>query len=129
MFGGLDWLAEREASMAIQAESRADSAKTEPSFEPSLMSAPGIVAPEPAVDNASAVPFKPSPETQLAQATPAPEDRPADTVTKSELPPPTQAPQTAVVDSASQSPQAMVRLAATAPQLPAPSAAYIPGLL
>ena len=129
MFGGLDWLAEREASMAIQAESRADSAKTEPSFEPSLMSAPSIVAPEPAVDNASAVPFKPSPETQLAQATPAPEDRPADTVTKSELPPPTQAPQTAIVDSASQSPQAMVRLAATAPQLPAPSAAYIPGLV
>ena len=125
MFGGLDWLAEREASMAIQAESRADSGKT----EPSLMSALGIVAGEPAVNNASAVPFKPPPKTQLAQATPAPEDRPADMVANSEFPAPTQAPQTAIVDSATQSPQAMVPLAATAPQIPAPAAAPIPGLV
>ena len=122
-FGGLDCLAEQEASTPIQAKSRADAARTE---APS-MSAPSIAAPEPAVENASAVPFKPSPETLLAQA--APEDRPADTATRSDLPPPTQAPQTAIVDSASQSPQAMVRLAATAPQLPAPSAAHIPAVI
>ena len=91
-FGGLDCLAEQEASTPIQAKSRADAARTE---APS-MSAPSIAAPEPAVENASAVPFKPSPETQLAQA--APEDRPADTATRSDLPPPTQAPQTAIVD-------------------------------
>ena len=110
VLGGLDWLAERSASAPVTGL-QSDAAKAEPLSMP----APRAVAPEPAAEAAAA--FVLPPETSLAQATPAPEEPAESTVARSDLPPLTQAPETAIIDSASQSQQAMVRVAATAAQI------------
>jgi len=122
--GGLDWLAEREASMPIKPEPILDAAE----HKAPLMSAPSVATPEPALEAGSSG-FAQPPETSLAQATAMPEERAASAVTKSDLSPLTQAPETVVVDTPSPSRQEMVRLAATAPQIPAPSPAHIPALV
>ena len=138
MFGGLDWLAELKSSVpaelgtgAATTEASTLSAAAVPSpaatAEASTLSAPGV--PSPAAATAAAAAFTPPPEPSLAQATPAPDEQFATTVTKSDLPPLPQAPETAIVESASRSPQAMVRLAAATPQIPAPSLAHIPALV
>ena len=80
--GGLDWLAEREASMRINPEPIMDVAEhTAPP-----MSAPSVAPPDPALEPSSSG-FAQPPETSLAQATAIPEDRSASTITRSDLPP------------------------------------------
>ncbi len=125
MLGGLDLLAEREASVPVQAEFKSGAAKN----EASPLSVPSALAPQPAVATAPAASLTPPPETSLAQAAAAPDEHPASAVARIGLPPLPPAPQTAIIDSASQSPQAMVRLAATTPQIPAPTLAHIPALV
>ena len=119
---GLDRLAEQNASMIEKPEPLLDAANTEPSAAP----APGVAAP--AVEAAPA-PFTPPPETSLAQATMIPEASSASAVIQNDLMPLTDAPETAGVDASSRPRQDMVRLAAAAPQIPAPSLAHIPALV
>jgi len=122
--GAPDWLAGQEASMTMKPEAALDAANTGPSLTP----APGVAAPEPAVEAAPA-PFTPPPETSLAQATVIPEASSTSAVIRNDLPPLTEAPETAGADASSEPRQDMVRLAAAAPQIPAPSLAHIPALV
>ncbi len=120
----VDRLAEQEASIPMKPEPAWEAAKTEASAPP----APGVAALEPALETAPA-PFTPPPETSLAQATVIPESSSASAVVKDNLVPLTEAPEPAGADASSQSSQDMVRLAAAAPQIPAPSLAHIPALV
>ena len=124
--GGLDRLAERETPVPTQPNPIMDAAKVEVEAPPAA--APRLAAPEPAVEPV-VVGFAPPPETSLAQAMAAPEPPPVSATVKSDLPPVTQTPETVVVDAPPPARQEMVRLAATTPQIPAPSLAHIPGLV
>jgi penicillin-insensitive murein DD-endopeptidase len=124
LVGASDWLAEQEASMPMKPEAALDAAKTEASVAPS----PVATTSEPAVE-AAPEPFTPPPETSLAQATVAPQASSASAVLRNDLPPPAGAPKTAVPDTSPPLQQEMIRLAATAPQIPAPSLAHIPALV
>ncbi|MGA9266577.1 MAG: penicillin-insensitive murein endopeptidase [Rhodomicrobium sp.] len=124
LVGAPDWLAEQETSMPMKPEPALDAAKTEASAAPS----PAVTTPEPVVETAPA-PFTPSPEISLAQATVVPEASSASAVLKNDLPPPAEEPETAVPDTPPPPQQEMIRLAATAPQIPAPSLAHIPALV
>ena len=124
LIGAPDWLAEQEASMPMKPEPALDAAKTEASAAPS----PAVTTPEPVVETAP-VPFTPPPEISLAQATVVTEASSASAVLKNDLPPPAEAPETAVPDIPPPPQQEMIRLAATAPQIPAPSLAHIPALV
>ena len=117
----LDRLSEQNASMRIKPEPALDAATTDASVEP----AP---APELAVETAPA-PFTPPPETSLAQATVIPEATSASTVMQNNFSPLTEAPETVGADVSSEPRQDMIRLAATAPQIPVPSLAHIPALV
>ena len=124
LVGAPDWLAEQEASMPMKPEPALDAAKTEAPAAPS----PAVTTPEPVVETAPA-PFTPPPEISLAQATVVPEASSASAVLKNDLPPPAEEPETAVPDTPPPPQQEMIRLAATAPQIPAPSLAHIPALV
>jgi penicillin-insensitive murein endopeptidase len=120
LVGAPDWVAEQEASMPVKPEPAFNAAKTEASEVPS----PVVTTPEPASETASA-PFTPSPEISLAQASAAPQASSASAVLKDDLPPPAGA----VLDTSPPPQQEMIRLAATAPQIPAPSLAHIPAIV
>ncbi len=122
--GAPDWLAEQEASMAMKPEPALDAAKTEAPVAPS----PAVTTPEPVVETAPE-PFTLPPEISLAQATVAPEASSASAALKNDLPPSAEEPETAVPDTPPPPQQEMIRLAATAPQIPAPSLAHIPALV
>ena len=124
IFGGTDWLAEHEASIPVQPERKLAEVKA----EASLAAAPRIATPEPKVE-ARPASFTPTPETSLAQAIAVPEDHAASAVTRSDLPPVIEAPEAAAPDTLSPPRQEMIRFAATAPQIPAPTLAHIPALV
>ena len=124
--GGLDRLAERETPVPSQPNPIMDAAKVEVEAPPAA--APRLAAPEPAVEPV-VVGFAPPPETSLAQAMATPEPPPVSATVKSDPPPETHTPETVVVDAPPPARQEMVRLAATTPQIPAPSLAHIPGLV
>lgn len=120
IFGGADWLAEREASISVKPAYELTDVRAEAPPE----AAPSVATLEPAVE-ASTANFTPS----LAQATAAPEDHPATAVTSLDLPPVIDAPEAAFADTPSPATQEMIRLAATAPEIPAPTLAHIPALV